>query len=165
MTLEEYRNQQKEVEERYRNGEPLIYSDLGALDWIYWDMPREHCQEFKFDWDKFKYKIITKEEIPRYKSYTSLITVKVDKDKEVSMDNVRNHNVGNSDYAKMKLQPWDVWTAWHLNPWDADIVKRIARTKEEPGMTPMEARRMDYEKIIHDAQECIRQIDTGTYWR
>lgn len=78
---------------------------------------------------------------------------------------VRSHNVGNSDYAKLGLQPWDVWIAWHLNPWDADIVKRVARTKEEPGMTPMEARRMDYEKIIHDAQECIRQIDAGTYWR
>lgn len=164
MTIEEYRNQKKEVEERYRNGEPLIFSDLGTSNWIYWDMPRE-CQGFQFDWDKFKYSIITKEEIPLYKPYTSLITVKLDKDNIISLDNIRNHNVGNSDYAKMKLQPWDVWTAWHLNPWDADIVKRIARTKEEPGMTPMEARRMDYEKIIHDAQECIRQIDAGTYWR
>lgn len=81
------------------------------------------------------------------------------------MDNVRDHNVGNSNYSTLKIQPWDVWIAWHLNPWDADIVKRIARTKEEASMSPLEARKMDYQKIIHDAQECIRQIDEGIYQR
>jgi hypothetical protein len=77
------------------------------------------------------------------------------------VDNVRNHNVGNSDYSKHKIQPWDIWIEYKLNPFDADIVKRILRKKAEPGMTEQESRRMDYEKIIHICQERIRQIDKG----
>lgn len=65
----------------------------------------------------------------------------------------RNYNVGKSDYAKHKIQPWDIWKEYNLNPWDADIIKRVLRTKEG------EPRRLDYEKIIHICQERIRQID------
>lgn len=35
---------------------------------------------------------------------------------------VRDHNVGNSDYSKRTIQPWDLWIQYHLNPFDADIV-------------------------------------------
>lgn len=66
----------------------------------------------------------------------------------------REHNVGESDYAKHKIQPWDIWLEYRLNPWDADIVKRVLRTK--PGQ-----RRLDYEKIKHICDERIRQIDEG----
>lgn len=68
---------------------------------------------------------------------------------------VRSHNVGASDYSKHKIQPWDIWMEYHLNPWDADIVKRILRTKST------DSRKLDYEKIIHICQERIRQIDEG----
>ena len=74
---------------------------------------------------------------------------------------VRNHNVGKSDYAKHKIQPWDIWIEYKLNPFDADIIKRILRTKDEPGMSKQESRKLDYEKIIHICQERIRQIDSG----
>ena len=43
---------------------------------------------------------------------------------ETSKD-IREYNVGNSDYSKHKIQPWDIWREYNLNPWDADIVKRI----------------------------------------
>lgn len=76
-------------------------------------------------------------------------------------DAVRGYNVGNSDYAKHSIQPWDIWMEYHLNPWDADIVKRILRTKKESGITEEEARIMDYEKIIHICKERIRQIKTN----
>lgn len=69
-------------------------------------------------------------------------------------NNVRNHNVGNSDYSEHIIQPWSIWIDWNLNPWDADIVKRVLRSKIGS------SRKEDYEKIIHIAQECIRQIDT-----
>lgn len=68
---------------------------------------------------------------------------------------VRSRNVGASDYSKHKIQPWDIWMEYHLNPWDADIVKRILRTKST------DSRKLDYEKIIHICQERIRQIDEG----
>lgn len=68
---------------------------------------------------------------------------------------VRDHNVGESDYSKHQIQPWDIWLEYEMNPWDADIVKRILRTKKS------DSRKLDYEKIIHIAQERIRQLDMG----
>ena len=69
--------------------------------------------------------------------------------------NVRDYNVGNSDYSKHAIQPWDIWMAYDLNPWDADIIKRVLRIKKG------EDRKMDYEKIIHICKERIRQIEGG----
>mgnify|MGYP006991698406 CR=1 FL=1 len=62
---------------------------------------------------------------------------------------VRSGNVGSSNYSEYTIQPWSIWIDYNLNPWDADIVKRVLRTKVEPGITPEAARIMDYEKIIH----------------
>lgn len=69
------------------------------------------------------------------------------------MKNVRDYNVGKSDYAKHTIQPWDIILEYGLNYWDGDIIKRVLRTKEG------ESRRLDYEKIIHICKERIRQID------
>lgn len=73
-------------------------------------------------------------------------------------DEIRSYNVGKSDYSKHIIQPWSIWIDYNMDPWDADITKRVCRTKEEPGMSWEEARIMDYEKIIHDCQEKIRQL-------
>ena len=69
-------------------------------------------------------------------------------------NNVRNNNVGTSDYSEHIIQPWTIWLDWNLNPWDADIIKRVLRNKFG------ESRKQDYEKIIHICQERIRQIET-----
>ena len=66
---------------------------------------------------------------------------------------VRSYNRGASDYSRHIIQPWSIWQDWNLNPWDADIVKRILRNKQG------DSRRLDYEKIIHICDERIRQID------
>lgn len=70
-------------------------------------------------------------------------------------NDIRSYNVGNSNYSKHKIQVWDIWIEYKLNPFDADIVKRVLRKKKG------DPRRMDYEKIIHICQERIRQIDAG----
>ena len=70
----------------------------------------------------------------------------------------RNNNVGTSDYSKHIIQPWSIWLDYNLDPWDADIIKRVLRTKEEPGMSKIEARIVDYSKIIHICKEKIRQL-------
>ena len=70
-------------------------------------------------------------------------------------EDVRSYNVGASNYSKNKIQPWDIWIAYKLNPWDADIIKRILRTKET------DSRKLEYEKIIHICKERIRHIDEG----
>jgi len=65
----------------------------------------------------------------------------------------RNKNVGKSNYAKKKIQPWDIWLEYpELTSWDHDIIKRVLRTKEG------ESRLMEYEKIIHVCEERIRQL-------
>lgn len=66
--------------------------------------------------------------------------------------NVQSYNVGKSDYAKHTIQPWDIWKEYNLNPWDADIVKRVLRSKEG------EARTLDYEKIIHICKYRIAEL-------
>ena len=67
-------------------------------------------------------------------------------------ENVQSYNVGKSDYSKHAIQPWDIWKEYNLNPWDADIVKRVLRTKEG------EERTLDYEKIIHVCKYCIAEL-------
>ena len=63
----------------------------------------------------------------------------------------RDYNIGESDYGTRKIQPWDIWLEYDLNPWDADIVKRVLRTKAGQ-------RVLDYEKIKHICDERIRQL-------
>ena len=70
-------------------------------------------------------------------------------------EDIRDYNIGESDYSKHKIQPWDIWIEYKLNPFDADIVKRVLRHKKT------DSRKMDYEKIIHICKERIRQIDSG----
>ena len=67
-------------------------------------------------------------------------------------EDVRAYNVGDSDYSTHKIQPWDIWIEYELNPFDADIIKRVLRTKK--GEDPIER----YEKIIHVCKERIRQL-------
>lgn len=71
------------------------------------------------------------------------------------MDDYRKYNVGNSNYAKYSIQPWDIWKEYNLNPWDADIVKRVLREKDG------DSRMLDYEKIVHICKERINHLKTG----
>ena len=71
---------------------------------------------------------------------------------EEQANQIRKYNIGSSDYAKRKIQPWDIWLEYELNPWDADIVKRVLRNKQ--GQSRIE----EYQKIIHICEERIRQI-------
>ena len=68
-------------------------------------------------------------------------------------DDTRDYNIGTSNYSKHIIQPWAIWIDWELDPWDADIIKRVLRTKQG------ESRIQDYEKIIHICKEKIRQIN------
>ena len=68
-------------------------------------------------------------------------------------EDVRGYNVGESDYARHKIQPWDIWIEYKLNPFDADIVKRVLRHKSTDN------RKKDYEKIIHICKERLRQLN------
>ena len=88
------------------------------------------------------------------KLYSKLLHLGIISEENKEFNSVRSFNVGTSDYSKHIIQPWSIWLDWNLNPWDADIVKRVLRNKLG------ESRRQDYEKIIHICQERIRQIET-----
>lgn len=78
---------------------------------------------------------------------------------QIENHNCREYNVGTSDYSEHVIQPWAIWLDYNLNPWDSDIIKRILRTKREPGLSEIESRKQDYQKIIHICNERIRQLD------
>lgn len=67
------------------------------------------------------------------------------------MEEHRNYNVGESNYSKHKYQVWDIWKDFDLNPWEADIVKRILRKKD--------GEENDFEKIRHILTEMIEQTE------
>lgn len=71
---------------------------------------------------------------------------------------VRSYNVGKSNYSEHVIQPWSIIQDYNLDYWDGDICKRNLRTKAEEGMTMVESRIMDYEKIKHICDEKIRQL-------
>lgn len=71
-------------------------------------------------------------------------------------ENIQSYNVGKSNYSKHAIQPWDIWKEYNLNPWDADIVKRVLRSKEG------ELRTLDYEKIIHICKYRISELSKET---
>jgi hypothetical protein len=70
----------------------------------------------------------------------------------VGAERVRSRNVGASDYAQKIIQPWAICLDSNLDPWDADIIKRVLRKKAG------EPRRLTYEKIQHICDEKLRQI-------
>ena len=70
-------------------------------------------------------------------------------------NNPDSYNVGDSDYAKHSITPWQIWEVYDLNPWDADIIKRVLRTKKG------ESKVMDYQKIIHICHKRIKQLEGG----
>lgn len=69
-------------------------------------------------------------------------------------NDVRQSNVGESNYSEHVIQPWTIWLDYpELTGWDDDIIKRVLRTKEDY------PRKLDYEKIIHICKERLRQIE------
>jgi hypothetical protein len=91
--------------------------------------------QVKIDWDLYK-----------TLKYLGIIRDHIEED-------IRSFNIGKSNYSKHLIQPWTIWLDYpELTSWDHDIIKRVLRTKEG------EPREVDYEKIIHNCQERLRQI-------
>lgn len=70
-----------------------------------------------------------------------------------------SYNIGTSNYADYKIQVWNIWEEYKLNPWDGDIIKRTLRKKKVDGVSEAEARKQDYIKIKHVCNERIRQLN------
>jgi len=75
----------------------------------------------------------------------------------------RSYNVGKSDYARHRIQPYDIWSEYKLDPWRADIIKRVLRTKAEPGMTIHESKLLDLRKIQHIVTHMIELYEENKF--
>ena len=76
---------------------------------------------------------------------------------------VSDYNIGKSNYAKHKVQPWEIWTEYKLDPFRADLIKRTLRTKEEEGMSLRETKMQDLEKMRHIIDKMLDLYKTNTF--
>jgi hypothetical protein len=60
--------------------------------------------------------------------------------------------VGGNHYKETTLQPWDVISAWSLDPWLANVVKYVQRHQRKNG-------REDLEKAVHYLEYVIENYD------
>jgi hypothetical protein len=78
-------------------------------------------------------------------------------------DDTRSYNVGTSDYSKHRIQPWQVWAEYQLDPFRADIVKRLLRTKTYADKTLYESRLEDLKKIEHIVKYMIELYESNKF--
>lgn len=122
----------------------------------------EKMHKINFDVGSDKYSYIIGDSVSTHNINIYLVTKEehefLERCKELGMigSHCRTYNEGNSDYSKHVIQPWSIWQDYNLNPWDADIIKRILRTKKG------ESRELDYKKIIHICNERLRQLEWDT---
>nr|DAF63741.1 MAG TPA: hypothetical protein [Podoviridae sp. ctz6O13] len=79
----------------------------------------------------------------------------------VNAGEVRKGNFGESDYSEHLIQPWSIWLDHDLNPFDADIIKRVLRKKGTTEDEILANRIIDYRKIIHVCKERLRILEEG----
>jgi len=72
-------------------------------------------------------------------------------------------NVGASDYCVLPIQPWEIWVALELDPFRADLVKRLLRKKAEGGMSLKESRILDLKKMQHIITHMLRLYETNNF--
>jgi len=70
-------------------------------------------------------------------------------DEELS---VKSSQVGGDHYQKAALQPWDIFLAWGLDPWAANVVKYILRFPYKNGLE-------DLKKAKHYVDFLIEHYD------
>lgn len=57
--------------------------------------------------------------------------------------------VGGEHYKKYgDLQPWDLWTMWNLNPFQAAILKYVVRYRDKDGVQDLKKARHFIDKLI-----------------
>jgi hypothetical protein len=60
--------------------------------------------------------------------------------------------IGGSHYIKHKIQPWDVWEDWKLDPWLCNVIKYVHRHDSKNGLE-------DLKKAQHYLNFAIQNYD------
>ena len=71
--------------------------------------------------------------------------------------NTTKKNVGTSDYSEHSIQPYDIWNEYKLDPWRADIIKRVLRSKGNTEEEIKANKLLDLQKIIHICEYLIEK--------
>ena len=67
------------------------------------------------------------------------------------MSEANQRQVAGEHYLKYgNLQPWDLWTMWNLNPFQAVIIKHVVRYRDKLGITDLEKAKHYLEKLIEE---------------
>lgn len=53
-------------------------------------------------------------------------------------ETVKDKQVGGDHYKGGTMQPWDIWEAFGLDPWEASAVKYILRWRKKGGVEDLE---------------------------
>ncbi len=89
----------------------------------------------------------------RHHSFRQSLSDALDNDRTINFDKT-HQNIGDSNYSEHQgMMPWDIWLEYDLDPWDADIIKRVLRKKKS------QCRIEEYKKIIQVCNEKIRQLE------
>ncbi len=70
-------------------------------------------------------------------------------------DAIRDAQVGGDHYRKRKIQPWDIWKEYKLDPWLANVVKYVLRAGHKGSALE------DLKKARHYLDEAIAQREGG----
>ena len=64
-----------------------------------------------------------------------------------------SYQVGGNHYVKRKIQPWEIWKAYEMNPWEANALKYLLRYKDKG--KPLE----DLKKCRHYIEFLINTLE------
>lgn len=79
---------------------------------------------------------------------------RMDNPNPVNADTVKSKQVGGDHYKGRRLQPWDLWEEFELDPWEANAVKYLLRWKDKNGVE-------DLRKAIHYIEYLIEREENG----
>jgi hypothetical protein len=72
---------------------------------------------------------------------------------EDEVKHVKSQQVGGSHYQNGALQPWDIFLAWKLDPWAANVVKYILRFPFKNGIEDLRKARHYIDFLISHYDE------------
>jgi hypothetical protein len=75
-------------------------------------------------------------------------------DEELS---VKSAQVGGDHYQKAALQPWDIFLAWGLDPWAANVIKYILRFPHKNGLEDLEKARHYVDFLIFNYDQVFEK--------
>ena len=68
-------------------------------------------------------------------------------------NSVKSAQIGGDHYQKAALQPWDIFLAWGLDPWAANVVKYILRFPHKNGLEDLKKAKHYVDFLIENYDE------------